>query len=124
MMMSLSAARAAHFGDEAAVVFLAFLSEASVGAGIELVPERARLGQFGEFGAVAGARRLFPRRDGAVVFDLFESAEDGLIGEIDQLFAAEIVVASLHVADAELPVAFGEERTLECGDIFEEELLL
>src|SRR5208282_360062 len=103
----------AHLGDEAAVVLLAFLAEAGVGAGIELVPEGACLGQFGEFGAISGLRRLLPGGDSAVVFDFFQSAEHGLIGEIDELFAAQIIVASLHVADAELAVAFGEERALE-----------
>ena len=55
---------AAHLGDEAAVVFFAFLAETGIGAGVELVPKRARLGQFGEFGAVSGLRSFFPGGDG------------------------------------------------------------
>ncbi len=113
-----------HLGDEAAVVVFTFLAEAGVGAGIELVPNGAGLGQFGEFGAVSGLRCLLPGGDGAVVLDLFESAEDGLVCEIDEFLAAEIVVASLHVTDAEFAVAFGKQRAFEGGDVFEEKLLL
>jgi hypothetical protein len=53
------------------------------------VPEGAGLGQFGEFGAVAGLRRFLPGGDGAVVLDLFQSAEHGLVGEVEKLFAAQ-----------------------------------
>src|ERR1700721_114630 len=115
---------ATHLGDEAAVVFFALLAEASIGARIELVPERARLGQFGEFGAIAGLRRLLPCGNGAVVLDLFKPAEDGLVGEIDQLLAAKIIIASLHVADAQFAIAFREQRTLQRGNVFEKKLFL
>src|SRR5580692_3203037 len=89
----------AHLGNEAAIIFFAFLAETGIGA---------RLGQFGEFGAVPGLRCFLPGGDGAIVFDLFESAEHGLIGEIDELFAAKIIVASFHVADAELAISVGK----------------
>ena len=46
---------AAHLGDEATVVLFAFLAETGVGARVEFVPESAGLGQFGEFGAIAGS---------------------------------------------------------------------
>ena len=45
---------AMHLGDEAAVPGAAFLSQAGVGAGVDLVPERAGLGKRRQFGAVAG----------------------------------------------------------------------
>ena len=68
---------AVHLGDEAAVEGAAFLSEAGVGARIELVPERAGLGQLAKFGAVAGLRCLFPCSDGAIVLDLLQSVSTG-----------------------------------------------
>ena len=37
----------AHFGNEAALVFGAFLADTSVGSGVEFVPERACFRQFG-----------------------------------------------------------------------------
>src|SRR5258708_6354937 len=115
---------APHLSDEAVLPFLAFLAETGIGAGVELVPESARLGQFREFRAIASLRRLLPRGDGAVVLDLFQSAEHRLVGEIKELFAAEIVVAPLHVTDAQFSVALREQRSLQSGDIFKEELLL
>src|SRR5208283_4947307 len=104
-----------HFGDEAAVVFLAFLAEAGIGPGVELVPESAGFGKFREFGAITGLRRFLPRGDGAVVLDLLQSAEHGLIGEVEKLLAAKIVAASLHVADAQLAILSGKQRTLQRG---------
>ncbi len=86
----------------------ALLAEAGVGARVELVPESAGFGQFGEFGAVAGLRRFLPGGDGAEVLDLFQAAEHGLVGEVVELFAAEIIVASFHVADAQLAISSGE----------------
>ncbi len=69
-------------------------------------------------------RDLFPGRDGAVVLDLLQAAEHGLIGKVIKLFAAQIVVAPLHVADVELAFAVGEKRLLEKRDILMEELFL
>ena len=123
MMMSLSAA-SPHLGDKAMLPFLASLAEAGIGAGVELVPKGARLRQFREFRAVASLRRFLPRGDGAVLLDLFQPAEHRLVGEIKKLFAAEIVVAPFHVADAQLAIPFGKQCPLQRGDIFEEELLL
>ena len=113
-----------HLGDEAAVVLFAFLAEASVGAGIEFVPKRACLGQFGEFCAVAGVRGLFPGGDRLIVFDLFEAAQDGLVSQVVELFSAEIIVAALHVADGKLSLAVGRERALQKRHVFEVKLLL
>ena len=45
---------AAHLGDEAALALAALLSDTRFRAGVELVPEQAGFGQFGQFGAVAG----------------------------------------------------------------------
>ena len=92
-------AAAAHFGDEAALELAAFLSDAGVGARIELVPERAGLGEFGKFRAVAGGGCLFPGGNRAILLDLLQAAEHGLIGEVVELLAAQIIVAAFHVAD-------------------------
>src|ERR1700676_196117 len=94
-------AAAAHLGDEAPLPLAAFLSDAGVGAGIEFVPERARLRKFGKFGAVAGRSSFLPSGDSAVLLDLFQSAKHRFIGEVVKLFAAQIIVAALHVADRE-----------------------
>ena len=51
---------APHFGDEAALKLAALLAGAGIGARIELVPEQAGFGQFGEFGAIAGRRVSSP----------------------------------------------------------------
>ncbi len=51
-----------HLGDEATFVFVALRAEARIGAGVELVPDRAGLGQFGKFGAVSGSVSSSPRR--------------------------------------------------------------
>src|ERR1700676_1410711 len=90
---------AMHFRDEAFVPRAALLAEASVGACVDLMPERAGLGQLGEFRAVSGLRRLLPGGDGAIVLDFFQSAQYRLASQVIELFAAQIVVASLHVAD-------------------------
>src|SRR6185437_5383227 len=115
---------AMHLGNEAAVPGAALLSQASIGAGIDLVPEGAGLGKRCQFGPVAGIRHFFPGGNGAVVLDLLESAEHGLIGQVVELLAAQIVVASLHVTGLQLAFAAGEERLLEKRDVFEEELFL
>ena len=111
-----------HFGDEAAVVFLTFLAEASVGPGVELRPESARLRR--EFGAIAGLGCFLPGGNGAVVLNLFQPAEHGLVGEVDQFFAAEIIVAALHVADAQFAVAIRKEGKFKRGNVFVEKLFL
>src|SRR5271157_5532126 len=114
---------APHLGNEAAVVFFTLLAEAGIGPGIKFVPEGARLGQFREFGAIAGLGCLFPRGDGAIVLDLFEAAEHGLVGEINKLLAAEIIIAALHVTDAEFAISIRKKRTLQSRNIFKEKLL-
>ena len=69
-------------------------------------------------------RHLLPGGDGAVVLDLLQSAEHGLVGEVVELLAAQIVVAPLHVADVQLAFAVGKKRLFEKRDIFMEELFL
>ena len=113
-----------HLGDEAMLPFLAFLPETGIGAGVELVPKSARLGQFREFRAVARLRGFLPCGDGAVLLDLFQAAEHRLVGEIEKFFAAEIVVAPLHIADAQFAIPFREQCPLQRRNIFEVELLL
>ena len=115
---------AVHLGDEAAVPGAALLSQAGVGTGVELVPESAGFRKRCQFGLVSRLRDLLPGRDGAVVLDLLQTAEHGLIGKVIQLLAAQIVVASLHVADLELAFAVGEKRLLEKRDILMKELFL
>ncbi|MEZ5394787.1 MAG: hypothetical protein R2724_18435 [Bryobacterales bacterium] len=58
--------------------------------------------------------------DAAELFDLFEACEDGTLFGLVELLAAKVVLASLHVGDAQLAA----ERIGEEGDIFVEELLL
>src|SRR5690348_7575401 len=113
-----------HLGNEALLPCRAFLAGAGIGAGVEFVPERACLRKVGEFCAVARLRGLLPGRNDAVLLDFVKPVENWLIGEIVKLPAAQIVVASFHVADAESTIAFREERLLEEGNIFVEELLL
>ena len=88
----------AHFRDEAAVELLALRADAAVGASIQLRPELAALGKIGEFGAVARLRRLVPIADDAKLVDLFQPAQDRLIGEVVELLTAKVVCMALHVA--------------------------
>ena len=73
---------AVHLSDEATLPRAALLAEASVGAGVELMPERARLRQRCQFGPVARLRRFLPRCNRAVMLNLVDTAEDGLISQI------------------------------------------
>jgi len=110
---------AAHLGDEAAAVIGACGAEAGVGAGVELVPEGGGFGEGGKLGAVAGFSDLLPLGNLAVLVDFVQSRQNGLIAEREELAAAKIVGAALHVADAQ----FAEEG-FEEGDVAEEELVL
>ena len=110
---------AAHLGDEAAAVVGAGGAEAGVAACIELVPQSARLGEFGKLGAVAGLGGLFPLGDLAILVDLFQSRQNRLIAQRDELVAAKVVGAAFHVAD--LQVA---EQRFEKRHVTEEELVL
>ena len=67
---------------------------------------------------------FLPGGDGAVVLDLLQPAEHGLVGQVVELLAAQIVVAPLHVADLQLAFAVGKKRLLEKRNIFVEELFL
>jgi len=98
-----------------------------LGAGIEPGPERAGLRKRGELGAVANFGLFVPVEQGAEFMDLVEAAEHRLVGELVELFAAEIVLAPLHVADLETRLAGGglaEKRMLKKWHVLEEELLL
>jgi len=68
---------APHLGDEAAAVIRTGGAEAGLGAGIELLPEGARLRQAGNLRAVTGFRGLLPLGDLTVLVDLFQAAENG-----------------------------------------------
>ena len=111
MMMSDSSALAAHLGDEAAAIIGACRAEAGFGARVQLVPERAGLGDAGDFGAVAGFGSLLPLGDLVVLVDLLQAGQDGLVAQGDQLVAAEIVGAALHVADAQLASSVSRKGT-------------
>ena len=124
MMMSLSMARAAHFGDKAAFPRAAFCPVQVSERASSLCQSALASGNSSEFGAVAGLRHLLPGGDGAVLLDLFQSAEYRLVGEVVKLLPAEIVVAPLHVADVELAIAVGKKRLFEKRDILIEELFL
>ena len=116
---------AAHFGDEAALKLAALLANASVGARVELVPEQAGLGQFRQLGAVAGSSRLLPGGDGAILLDLLHAAQHGLIREVVQLLAAQIIIAALHVADRKARAGRSTvQRLLQKRDVLVEKLLL
>ncbi len=110
---------APHLGDEAAAVVRTGRAEAGVAARVELVPESARLGQSGKLGAVAGLGGLLPLGDLAVLVDLFQARQNRLIAQRDQLVAAEIVGAALHVADAQ-----AAQQRFEKRNVAEEELIL
>ena len=89
----------AHFSNEAALPLAAFLSDAGVGARVQLVPKSTGLGQFRKFRAIASSGCFLPRGNRAVLLDLFQSAEHRLIREVVELLAAQIIVAAFHVAD-------------------------
>ena len=71
---------AVHFRDETFIPRAALLANASVGACVDLVPERAGLGQFREFRPVSGLRRFLPRGNCTIVLDLFQTAQHRLAG--------------------------------------------
>ena len=110
---------AAHLGDEAAAVVGTSGAEAGVGAGVELVPESAGFGEGGKLSAVAGFGDALPLGNLAVLVDLVEARENGLVAEGEELAAAEVVGAALHVADAQFAEEGFEER-----HIAEKELVL
>ena len=115
---------AVHLGNEAALPRTTFLSQASVGARVELVPKRAGFGQRRQFSPVAVLRGLLPCGNRAVMLDLIQAAEDRRISKIVEFFSAKIIIAAFHVADAQLAFAVRKQRMLEKGNVFIEELLL
>ena len=84
-----------------------------------LLPQGAGFGHAGKFGAVAGLGDLFPLGDLAVLVDLFEARRNGLVAQGEELAAAEVVGAALHIADAQLA-----EEGFEEGNIAKVELIL
>ncbi len=116
---------AAHFRDVATLKLAALLTNAGLGARVEFVPQQAGLRQFRQLGPVARAGRFFPGGDGAILLDLLQAVQHRLIRQVVKLFAAQIIVAPLHVADREagtrrIPV----QRLLEKRDVLVEELFL
>ena len=90
---------APHFRDEAAFPLAAILPQAGVRARIQLVPQHAGFGKFGQLGAVARLRSFFPRHHRAILLNLVKSAQHRLLGQVVKLLAAQIVVATLHVTN-------------------------
>ena len=58
------------------------------------------------------------------MLDLVKAAKHRLIGEVIELFAAQIVIASFHITDIELAFAVRKKCQLKKRDIFMKELLL
>ena len=110
---------AAHLGDEAVAIVGTSAAEAGVGAGVELVPEGGGFGKAGKLGAVAGFGDALPLGDLAVLVDLVEARENGLVAEGEELAAAKVVGAALHVADAQFA-----EQGFEKRHVAKEELVL
>src|ERR1700721_2989110 len=94
-------AAAPHFSDEAPLPLAALLASASIGARIQFVPKRTGLGKFSKFRAVASRGRFLPGGNRTILLDLLQSAEDGLIREVIEFLATQIIVAAFHVADGE-----------------------
>ena len=110
---------AAHLGDEAAAIVGTSAAEAGVGAGVELMPEGGGFGKGGKLGAVAGLSDALPLGDLAVLVNFVEARENGLVAEGEELAAAKVIGAALHVADAQ----FAEQR-FEKRNVAKEELVL
>src|SRR6266700_3519732 len=58
------------------------------------------------------------------MLDLLKSAQHRLPCEVVKLLAAQVIVASLHAADAELAITVGKEGLLEKWNVFLERRLL
>ena len=73
---------APHFRNKAAIEFAALLARTGICPRVQFVPEQARFRKLGKLGAVSGGGGLFPGCNGAILFDLFQSAQHGLIGQV------------------------------------------
>src|SRR4030081_1607301 len=115
----------AHLGDEASLPLAALLSGASVGAGVQLVPEQTGLGQLCKLGPVPGRGSLLPRRNVAILLNLFQPVEHGLIPEVVKFLAAQIIVPPLHVANPKAgPGSVTKQRLLQEWNVLIEKLFL
>ncbi len=83
------------------------------------MPEGGGFRERGELGAVAGLSDALPLGNLAVLVDFVQTRQNRLVAESEELAAAEIVGAPLHVADAQLAEQSFKER-----DVAEEELVL
>ncbi len=83
------------------------------------MPQRARLRQPRQFGAVAGFGRALPFGNLLVLVDLGQSREHRLVAQRVELAAAKIVAAALHVADAQLA-----QQRLKKRHVAKEKLIL
>src|SRR5438552_10736179 len=103
---------AVHLGNEASLPGTAFLPQASVGTRVELVPKRAGFGQRCQLRPVARLRGFLPRSNRPIVLNFADTAELRLISQVVELFPAEVISASFHIADAQLALAIRKERLL------------
>ena len=58
------------------------------------------------------------------MLNLLQTAQHGLIRQVVEFLAAQVIVAAFHVADVQLALAVGEERLLKKRNILVEELFL
>jgi hypothetical protein len=109
-----------HQGEEAALVLLALLAGAKIAAGVDLGPGSALFRQLLDLRAVADFGGLLPGLDHLEIGDFLQAGQHCLAVGVVNLLAAGIVVAALHIADAQ----GAREMLLQEGDVLEEELFL
>ena len=111
-----------------------------------LVPlQLTAFGQLGQLRAISRDGVFLPLADGAIVFDFLQSGQDRSVGKIVEFFAAEIIIAALHVANPQPPFRWprwcarfdsqrrhgacrcprrAKQRRFQEGNVFIEELFL
>src|SRR5689334_9427562 len=110
----------AHARDEACIVFGTLLTQTRFGARVDVTPERERLRQVRQFGAIADFRLARPLRDFFEVVDLVESFEHGRRLRTREAVETKIVAATLHVGRGERL----RQDALEKWDVFLHQLFL
>ena len=109
-----------HQGEEAAVELLALLAGAKIAARVHFGPGAARFRQLLDLRAVAEFGGLLPGLDHLEIGDFFQAGQHRFAVGIVDLLPAGVVVAALHVADAQR----ARKMLLQKGNVLEEELLL
>ena len=108
-----------HLGDEATMIVGASRPQASLGARVQLVPQRARLRQSINFRTVAGLGCLLPAGNLGILIDLFKAVQNRLVAQRSQLVAAQVVGPALHIANGQRA-----EQRLEKRNVTKEKLVL